>query len=197
MTGVVIVALDPSLTAFGMAAVLVGDGSPRVLASTCITTDVGDKAHTYAGDRDARRLDVIAHGLVAFLDAHQPHVIAAEAPAGAQGYRAAFSLGAALGVSRGVLAARGLACMLVQAGEVKALVAGSRAASKLDLAAAVTRATGWTSPASTKPAREAEHDAAGVALAVIGSPLVVALTQASRARALAVSLATTPKDPTP
>lgn len=165
----IVLGLDPSLTAYGWAIVERGT-TDRVLASGCIRTEKdARKSHMYAADQDAQRLVELAAGiLVAFEQAstYSGHAvrIVCEAPAGAQHATVAKALGQSLGVTLGVLVSRGTRCRFVLAHEVKRRLGGAKDASKDAVAAGVLARTGWQSPARTKPEREAAHDAAAVAL---------------------------------
>lgn len=168
----IVLGLDPSLTAYGWA--VVDRGAGKVLASSCVRTEKdARKSHMYAADQDAQRIVELAHGLdVALREADLALRsensgalrIVCEAPAGAQHATSAKALGQSLGVTLGVLVARGHGVRFVQAHEVKKRIGGSMAASKADVAAGVSRALRWQSGAKTKVEREAEHDAAAVAL---------------------------------
>lgn len=178
----VIVGLDGSLTAYG-GGILTLEDVPRVVEATCIATKPDAKStHQYQADRDGARVDEIAEGVLALLDRAlaltRSVIVVIEAPAGAQHANAAKALGLAYGVSRTVCVARRLVPITVQAHEVKREVGGSMGASKDDVAAGVLRLTGWTSTAKTKPAREAEHDAIGIALTGAKSPAADALRRA-------------------
>lgn len=176
----IVLGLDPSLTAYGWAIVERTGASAHggnVLASGCVRTEKdGKKSHMYAADQDAQRIILLAHGIENALSLarasversgspDRPHVrVVCEAPAGAQHATAAKALGQSLGVTIGVLVTRGVGVRFVQAHEVKQRLGGSKAASKDEVARGVHGRTAWQSSASTKPEREAEHDAAAVAL---------------------------------
>lgn len=180
----VIVGFDPSLTAFGWAVVAIED-PPRVLAAGCVTTKPDTRArHAYQADQDGARVDAIATELLRVLRGAQMHgqsmptiLVAIEAPAGAQHAASAKALGLSYGIARTVCAACGETPITVQAHEVKVAIGGSKGASKDDVAADVTRLTGWTSTAKTAAAREGESDAVGVALTAMRHPLAGALSR--------------------
>jgi Holliday junction resolvasome RuvABC endonuclease subunit len=73
-------------------------------------------------------------------------------------------MGQAFGVTVGVFEAASRRLRYVQAHDVKQSVGGLASASKAEVADGVFRLTGWRSTAATIPAREAEADAAAVAL---------------------------------
>lgn len=180
----IVVGLDGSLTAYGWG-LLSLEETPRVIDAGCVLTKPDTKStHQYQADRDGARCDEIAEGILAVLDRAisltrtSGVVVVIEAPAGAQHANAAKALGLAYGISRAVCVARRLTPITVQAHEVKRTAGGSMGASKDDVAKGVLRVTGWTSPAKTKPAREAEHDAIGVALTGAQSPVAEALRRA-------------------
>jgi len=170
---------DPSLTAYGWSIVDRSVLPPKVLATGCIQTKKdAKKSHMYAADQDAQRVVMLARGLefaVSMLDRlaseqapagrmTMPVRVVCEAPAGSRHAVSAKALGQSLGVTLGVLVARGYGCRFVQAGEVKLRMASSMGASKGNVAEGVARLTGWYSAAKTKPEREAESDATAVAL---------------------------------
>lgn len=180
-----VLGLDGSLTAYGWGLVALEE-SPRVVAAGCIATKPDGKSrHRYQADADGERVDEIARGILAAIDRAlaltRSLVVVIEAPAGAQHAAAAKALGLAYGVSRTVCVARGLTPITVQAHEVKKEIGGSMGASKDEVASGVLRLVRWTSTASTKPAREAEHDAVGIALTGAKSPVADALRRAWRA----------------
>jgi len=167
----IVLGLDPSLTAYGWA--IVDRSRDVVLSAGCIRTEKdARKSHMYAADQDALRVIMLAEGLEeAVLKARsfagsidQSPRIVCEAPAGAQHAASAKALGQSFGVTLGILVAAGLYPRLVQAHEVKLRLGGSRDASKAAVADGVQAMTSWRSEARTKPSREAEYDAAAVAL---------------------------------
>lgn len=174
-----LVGLDGSLTAFGWA-VLTVEAAPRVARAGCITTKPDSHSrHMYAADQDGLRVDAIAAALLGVLaEARRDGravLVAIESPAGSQHAKAAKALGLAYGIARTVCMACGIVPITIQAHEAKRHVGGSMGASKADVAAGVLEHTGWTSTASTKPAREGEADAAAVALTAMAHPLAHAL----------------------
>lgn len=178
----IVVGLDGSLTAYGWA-LLALEAPLRPIAAGCITTRPDGKSkHRYQADQDGARVDEIATGLLVVLDRAlgmtRSIVVVIEAPAGAQHANAAKALGLSYGISRTVCVARGIIPITVQAHEVKREVGGSMGASKDDVAAGVLRVLGWASTASTKPAREAESDAMGIAITGARSPVADALRRA-------------------
>lgn len=178
----IVVGLDGSLTAFGWG-LLALEEAPRVIEAGCVLTKPNGKSrHRYQADADGERVDEIARGILAAIDRAlaltRSLVVVIEAPAGAQHAASAKALGLAYGVSRTVCVARDLTPITVQAHEVKKEIGGSMGASKDDVAAGVLRLARWTSEASTKPAREAEHDAVGIALTGARSPVADALRRA-------------------
>jgi Holliday junction resolvasome RuvABC endonuclease subunit len=169
----IVLGLDPSLTAYGWAIVDRDVKPPNVIAAGCIRTEKdGRKQHMYQADQDAQRIVLLAHGIGSALQQAmklpqaltQPVRVVCEAPAGAQHATAAKALGQSLGVTLGVLVTRGVGVRFVQAHEVKRSLGGAKDASKDAVAAGVLARAQWASTASTKPAREAEADAAAVAL---------------------------------
>lgn len=177
-----VLGLDGSLTAYGWGIVALEE-RPRVVAAGCISTKPDTKsAHQYQADKDGARVDEIAEGVLAAIDRAlaltRSLVVVIEAPAGAQHANAAKALGLSYGISRTACIARKLTPITVQAHEVKREVGGAMGASKDDVAAGVLRICTWTSTASTKPAREAEHDAIGIALTGAKSPIADALRRA-------------------
>jgi Holliday junction resolvasome RuvABC endonuclease subunit len=166
----IVLGLDPSMTAYGWALVSRGERYVVLDAGHARTEKDAKKSHMYAADQDAQRITLLAHGLLTALNdayaASHPHAfrIVCEAPAGSQHAVSAKALGQSLGVTLGVLASRGYGVRFVQAHEVKQRVGGAKDASKDAVALGVLARTGWRSAAPTKPGREAEHDAAAVAL---------------------------------
>lgn len=180
-----VLGLDGSLTAYGwgLVALVALEEAPRVIEAGCVLTKPNGKSrHRYQADADGERVDEIARGILAAIDRAlaltRSLVVVIEAPAGAQHAASAKALGLAYGVSRTVCVARDLTPITVQAHEVKKEIGGSMGASKDDVAAGVLRLARWTSEASTKPAREAEHDAVGIALTGARSPVADALRRA-------------------
>lgn len=177
-----VLGLDGSLTAYGWGLVALEE-KLRPIAAGCIATKPDAKSsHQYQADKDGARVDDIATGVLAAIDyalsLSRSLVVVIEAPAGAQHANAAKALGLSYGISRTACIARGLTPITVQAHEVKREVGGSMGASKDDVAAGVLRILVWSSPAKTKPAREAEHDAMGIAITGAKSPTADALRRA-------------------
>lgn len=171
----IVLGLDPSLTAYGWAIVAIDEApahvvldrpGPRVLFVGCIRTAPESKQrHVYQADRDSQRIIELGDGLLRAMALH-PKIdrIVCEAPAGSQHALAAKALGQSLGVTLGILVSHGRTVRFVQAHEVKKAIGGSKGASKDEVAAGVKARTGWTSSASSAPAREGEADAVAVAL---------------------------------
>lgn len=175
--GLLVVGLDPSLTAFGWA--VVEASTKLVVSAGCICTKPDPKgAHLYQADKDGARVDSIASALIGLLrdvvGNGAPYVVAVEAPAGAQHASTAKALGLSYGIARTLCAAFDKNPITVQAHEVKQRVGGARLASKDDVKAGVLRICEWSSIASTAPAREGETDAVGVALTALHHPIVAA-----------------------
>lgn len=173
-----VIGFDGSLTAFGWAMLTLAE-APRVVLAGCVCTAPDAKGkHLYQADQDGQRVDKIAVQLIAAIEVARSEsrsgriFVVIEAPAGAQHAASAKALGLAYGIARTVCVAAGLSPITVQAHEVKAVCGGSKGASKDEVASGVERLTGWRSSAKTKPAREGESDAVGVALTGMRHPLV-------------------------
>lgn len=91
-----VMALDPSLTAFGVA--IVGlDGS--IIHGECIRTDPSDKRlNMRKGDDRCRRISIIAKRLIAIIDEFGPVAIASEQPTGSQSAISSLCQGAVLSI---------------------------------------------------------------------------------------------------
>lgn len=174
-----ILAIDPSLTATGMVVLEVDAAGARVLDQAFVATKPDTKSrHVYQADKDGTRVDEIARGLLALLDAHRVHYVATEAPAGSQHAASAKALALAYGVIRGVLFARDITPATVQAHHAKRAATGSPSASKDEVLSAVERRFGVTIEGS-KARREAIADALSVACAALEEPSVQALVKMS------------------
>lgn len=131
-----IFAMDPSLTAFGWAAM---DPDCRPDGMGCVRTEKGTAGrHVYVADDDGMRVDAIAGVLVAQIRARPwVRVIATEAPAGAQHAASAKALGLSYGCVRAVGVALGLRVVTVQAHEPRTLLCKTKTASKGDVESAL------------------------------------------------------------
>lgn len=167
-----VLACDPSLTAFGWAVFRVG---PRPEADAlvecgCVRTAPDAKArHVYQADEDGRRVDEIAERLAEVIGRWKVAMVVAEAPAGSQHANAAKALGLSAGVLRGVVVARGLRALTVQAHEARIAACGSKGASKADIERAMDNRFGCITgfgagvgERAAAPVREAVADACAV-----------------------------------
>lgn len=169
----ILLAIDPSLTATGLVVLDVGAAGERVLEARCVRTKPDHrKRHLYQADQDGERVDAIARALRELLVAHHPDVIACEAPAGSRRAVSAKALGLAYGCVRGVLVGVNAPMpIMVQAHEARVAATSSKAASKRDVVAAM-RARYGVPLDGPRVEREAIADALAVATAALGSPMV-------------------------
>lgn len=175
-----LLALDQSLAATGIVVVDVTASRDAILEQCCVVTKPDHRArHLYQADEDGARVDSIALELLAVLDRWAPDVVALEAPAGAQSSTAAKALGLAYGVCRGVLRAKGLVPLVIQAHHAKRAVTGHDTATKDEVVSAVSDRWTWTPP-TTKRDREAIADALAVATAALEEPAIAALARSEK-----------------
>lgn len=171
--------VDPSLTATGIVLVDVGVGSEELLSwSVCRTRPDTRGRHMYQADQDGTRVDALADELRRMLSIGGPvDVVAVEAPAGAQHAAAAKALGLAYGCVRGVLRAFDRTPIMVQAHHAKAAATGSKAATKKEVVDAMAirwpRSERWSTCGRIE--REAVADALAVACAAMLEPTVQAM----------------------
>lgn len=159
----IVLGLDPSLTAYGWA-IVDRDAKPaKVLEAGCISTKParGSKIRS-----DSRRLAIIASGVLAAIDRSRKPAsrvvrVVSEAPTGG---KAAKALGQTFGLTVAACEAAGVAATFVTPRAVKVASTGIPDAGKDTVAAGVEKAIGWRSSARTAPQREAETDAVAVAL---------------------------------
>lgn len=100
----ILLALDPSMTAFGWAAVALTPDGPVLLAAGVIETKpTSEKQRKKLGmtvaEDDARRARFIRRELASLMHAHAPTIVAIESGFGSQGAKAAKLLGAAQAVA--------------------------------------------------------------------------------------------------
>lgn len=159
-----IFAMDPSMTAFGWAA-LGRDGRPDGMG--CVRTEKGTAGrHVYVADDDGLRVDTIARVLVEEIRTRPwIRVIATEAPAGAQHAASAKALGLSYGCVRAIGVALELRVVTVQAHEPRTMLCQSKNASKADVEAALRKlypeTRSWLF--KSKAVREGAYDALAVA----------------------------------
>ena len=161
----IVLGLDPSLTAFGWALVSLEE-RPRVISAGCIRAKLA-KRRTKSAPKtagSAARLAAIARGVLEVLDAQKPDRVVSECPTGGRNAATAKALGQSFAITVTCCEVAGRPAAFVTPLAVKRAATGSTDASKDDVAAGVERLTGWRSSASTAPAREAEADAVAVAL---------------------------------
>lgn len=144
----------------------------EIVDAGVLTTDGEDGPQ---GEDDVRRMDELAQGLVLLVGDHKPKVIAYERPIGAQGARAATTLGMAHGLIRGlfvdVVGELERPLIDVTPREVKLALAGDVGADKDAMIEAASRKH-WPQLRAMKPGLQ-EHaaDAIGVTLAALhGAP---------------------------
>lgn len=177
----IVLGLEPSLTAYGWSIVDVSTSPSKVLAVGCVRTKPmpKKKRHLYQTDQDAIRLNTIAATLAKLVVGLPPeslgffekkpeslridHIVC-EAPAGAQHATTAKALGQTLGLTIGVCAALGRHIRFVQAHEIKMKIGGALHATKEEVARGVLAITGWKSQAGDEDSRDGESDATGAAL---------------------------------
>lgn len=117
----IMVALDPSTTAFGWCAVEMGATPVLVGAGVIETKAAAASKRGSVAEDDARRARFILRALNATLDAHDPAVIAVEAAAGSKSAKVAKALGIAQAVATcaidAYLGAQGIYVTALEAGD--------------------------------------------------------------------------------
>jgi Holliday junction resolvasome RuvABC endonuclease subunit len=171
----IILSIDPSLTATGLGVVETAGDTELVRAVGFVATKPDTKSrHVYQADKDGARIDEIADVLLALLELHRPDVVACEAPAGSQHANSAKALALAYGTIRGVLRARDITPIMVQAHHAKHAATGDKAATKEAVITAM-QARFAVQITGSKARREAIADALSVACAAMNEPTVQAM----------------------
>lgn len=131
-----ILALDPSLTAFGWA---VMEGQDIVECGCIKTTPLGRKQHIRKGDDRCRRITEINTVLIHMIDKHEIKYIVSEQPHGSQSAVAAIMVGIVLGIIQTIADVKGIGVEWYSEGDCKDNLLGRRSASKAEGIAAVKR----------------------------------------------------------
>lgn len=177
--------IDGSLTATGFVVLEFGAElhDEKLLEEGFIATkrEKEAKRHTYQADQDGMRIDAIVAEMLRLIRRHEPHIVAIEAPAGAQHANAAKALALVYGALRGALRALGITPLMVQAHHAKIAAAGHRHSTKESVLAAMQARFRITITGNDKR-REAIADALAVACSAMGEPTVQALRRSSVAR---------------
>ena len=185
-----ILAIDPSLTCFGMALIdtptmVVGD--MRLAQAACIRTKKeSGKRKIFVADDDARRADELARGLLAKIEEWQPAaVIVEQLPGGTQHARSAMTLGITAGVIAAVRASmlkfsnEVMVWEYLQPSDVRKELCGKPSASKQDAHAAAIAATGGAlggyAGDVTAPEIEAIRDCEVLAVAALQMRMMCAI----------------------
>lgn len=162
-----ILGIDTGFAALGWAKLMVTESGrvERVIDCGVIATEKGDAARS--SEDDVRRIDELIRAVV--LLAERADLVAYELPAGAQGARAAHTLGTAHGLIRGALLdlrPGDAPLMHVTPREVKLALAGRHDADKRLM---IERASAMRPQVRRIPATLQEHaaDAIGVTLAAL------------------------------
>jgi crossover junction endodeoxyribonuclease RuvC len=169
----IVLGIDPSFCATGLAAIGLSPTGERILETGVIrTAPQHKKRHILVGDDDARRVTEIAQGIDAWIRKYAPVAIVVEAPAGSKHARAARALALSVGTVITTAVLRGIPLVQVQPLDVKRAVCGRKNAAKEEMIAAVEQRfpeVKWPSPASV-----VEHaaDAIGAVLAGEDSPVI-------------------------
>ena len=166
----IVLGLDGSMTAFGWAALRLGESHEldEPVGLGCVRTSKEAAArHVYMADDDGRRLDEIADVLIAAVQLYEPRLIVIEAPAGAQHANSAKALGLSYGLSRTLARCFDVPCITVQAEEPRRVLVGRRNASKTEMEdwclSRWPTSLGLLRPKASKPEREGAFDALTVA----------------------------------
>jgi Holliday junction resolvasome RuvABC endonuclease subunit len=131
-----ILALDPSLTAFGWA---VMEGQ-EIVECGCIKTEpLAKKQNIRKGDDRCRRITEINTILLGLMDKYQIKYIVSEQPHGSQSAVAAIMVGIVLGIIQTIADAKGIGVEWYSEGDCKDNLLGRRSASKTEGIAAVKR----------------------------------------------------------
>lgn len=160
-----IVGLDPSMCNYGWAVVTRTRAKDRVLRVGCIQTKLSASKKLGKTEKTAIRLRTITAALVELLMREKPDRVYAELPAGVGRANTAVALAHSFAVTVAVCEMLDIELVFVSPTAMKRDVAGSLGAEKSDVAKAVEVRTGWCSLATSQDVREAEADAAGIALA--------------------------------
>jgi Holliday junction resolvasome RuvABC endonuclease subunit len=176
-----ILALDPSLTATGLAVLRLsledGEWAWRVAHVECVRTEPDARSrHLYQADQDGQRVDKIATAILAAIDRHRPSLAATEAPAGSQHAISAKAFGLAYGCVRAACVSRRLPVLTVQAHEARIAATGTKSASKDNVGAAMAMRFCFDIQ-GTKVAREAIGDALAVGAVAVQSDTARSLVE--------------------
>ena len=131
-----ILALDPSLTAFGWA---VMEGQEIVECGCIKTQPLAKKQNIRKGDDRCRRITEINTVLLGLIAKHQIKYILSEQPHGSQSAVAAIMVGIVLGIIQTIADAKGIGVEWYSEGDCKDNLLGRRSASKNEGIAAVKR----------------------------------------------------------
>lgn len=166
----IVLGLDPSLTAYGWAALLVEGGSARVIAAGCIRAKLPARAkHGPRTAGSAARLAALARELLEVMGRHPGARIVAELPMGGRNAATAKALGQSFALTVTCAEVSGSPAAFVTPLAAKRAATGRTDADKHEVAEGVATITGWRSTATAQPAREAEADAVAVALTATAS----------------------------
>lgn len=157
-----VLALDPSLTAFGYAVL---DGY-KVLECGCIKTKPSPKVHKIRkGDDRCRRIQEILNVFFTLFEKYPIKFIISEQPHGSQSASAATSLGIMLGIVETLSVFKGVAVEWYSEQESKRCILYKNEATKAEMIEAVRakKYTGWFREGDRKKAiNEAVADALAV-----------------------------------
>jgi Holliday junction resolvasome RuvABC endonuclease subunit len=175
VTGVNLLALDPSFRNTGWAVISLGKATELVVQVGVIRTKKADKKlKAFAGDDNHRCAKEIATALDTLLEEWMPDLVLAEAQSGSKNSRAAQLMGMGWGVISAVTCIRDVTVLQVPPTLVKEANTGSKKASKKEIEAAVKRrysgAEKLMEAANINPGdREHVWDAISVAIACFDS----------------------------
>jgi Holliday junction resolvasome RuvABC endonuclease subunit len=163
----VILALDPSFTAWGWAVVEVNGDDDRLVDCGTIRTKKGEKKlGLRVADDDLRRCQEIFTELERIWKKYDPAGIVTEVSGGAQSARASRTIGMTEGILASFIMAKGAPAEFYTALEAKMAATRKRKASKVDVQVAMRARFGdRLVPRAPKPCREAVCDALAVFMA--------------------------------
>jgi len=178
---VIVVGIDQSMAACGIAVLELHGDAWRVKATRCIRTKPDPKAkHLYKADQDGLRIDEVSIGIEGMLvSLPRPMLVAIEAPAGSQSVSAAKAMAQAYAVARTTCRMMGVSPIVVQAHHAKKAATGVSGSSKEDVEAAMRKRWAWEPTERAQVAIEAIADALAIATAALDEPTVRAMMSSS------------------
>lgn len=177
-----VIGIDPGFANVGWAIGELGGGTESIVKVGCIQTKPSvKKKRIRASEDNLERGIAVARELRLVILEWKPKIILAEGPGGAQGFKAAFGLGAGTGLVASLVAWTDLPIRQVTPQELKVALTGKADASKDDIADAVTErfpsAAEFIRKSYPKARHEHPFDAIAVIIACLDADVVKVLRQ--------------------